>query len=47
MENEWLRAATVEALSAVLPASPVRLLREPPVAGAVRLAEAAAARQPV
>ncbi|MGH3405380.1 MAG: BadF/BadG/BcrA/BcrD ATPase family protein [Streptosporangiaceae bacterium] len=47
MANERLRAATVETISAVLPASPVRLLREPPVAGAVRMAEAAAARQPV
>jgi glucosamine kinase len=44
MASERLRAAAVAALGAVLPASPVRLLREPPVAGAVRLAEAAAAR---
>lgn len=45
LANDRLRAATVEAIGAVLPASPVQLLREPPVAGAVRLAEAAAARQ--
>ena len=45
MANERLSAATVAAISAALPASPVRLLREPPVAGAVRLAEAAAARR--
>ena len=43
MENERLRAATAAAIGAVLPASPVRLLSQPPVAGAVRLAEAAAA----
>jgi len=46
MTNERLSAAAVAAVSAVLPASPVRVLREPPVAGAVRLAEAAAARRP-
>src|SRR5579859_757369 len=45
MANERLSAATVAALSAALPASPVQLLREPPVAGAVRLAEAAATRR--
>ena len=45
MANERLSAATVAAISAALPASPVRLLREPPVAGAVRLAEATAARR--
>ncbi|HEX3489297.1 MAG TPA: BadF/BadG/BcrA/BcrD ATPase family protein [Streptosporangiaceae bacterium] len=44
MASERLRTAAVAALSAVLLASPVRLLSEPPVAGAVRLAEAAAAR---
>jgi N-acetylglucosamine kinase-like BadF-type ATPase len=46
MTNERLGAATVAAVSAALPASPVRVLREPPVAGAVRLAQAAAARRP-
>jgi glucosamine kinase len=46
MTNERLSAAAVAAVSAALPASPVRVLREPPVAGAVRLAEAAAARRP-
>ena len=46
MTNERLSAATVAAVSMALPASPVRVLREPPVAGAVRLAEAAAARRP-
>jgi glucosamine kinase len=46
MSNERLSAATVAAVSAALPGSPVRVLREPPVAGAVRLAEAAAARRP-
>jgi glucosamine kinase len=45
MANERLCAATVAAVRAALPASPVRLLREPPVAGAVRFAEAAAARR--
>ena len=45
MTNERLSAATVVAGSTALPASPVRVLREPPVAGAVRLAEAAAARR--
>jgi glucosamine kinase len=45
MTDERLSAATVAAIAAALPASPVRLLREPPVAGAVRLAEAAAARR--
>ena len=46
MTNERLGAATVAAVSTALPTSPVRVLREPPVAGAVRLAEAAAARRP-
>jgi glucosamine kinase len=45
MANQRLCAATVAAIGAVLPASPVRLLREPPVAGAVRFAEAVAARR--
>jgi glucosamine kinase len=45
MANERLSAATVAAISAALPASPVLVLREPPVTGAVRLAEAAAARR--
>jgi glucosamine kinase len=45
MASERLSAATVAAISAALPRSPVRLLNEPPVAGAVRLAEAAAARR--
>ena len=44
MAHERLRAATVAAIGAALPASPVRLLSDPPVAGAVRLAEAVAAR---
>jgi uncharacterized protein related to proFAR isomerase len=43
MAHERLRAATVEAISAVRPGASVHLLQEPPVAGAVRLAEAAAA----
>jgi glucosamine kinase len=43
--NGRLRAAAVAAIRAALPASTVRLLREPPVAGAVRLAEAAARRR--
>jgi glucosamine kinase len=46
MTNERLSAATMLASKAALPASPVRVLRDPPVAGAVRLAEAAAARRP-
>jgi glucosamine kinase len=44
MAHGRLRAATVAAIGAALPASPVRLLSDPPVAGAVRLAEAVAAR---
>jgi len=46
MTNDRLSAATAAAVGAALPASPVRVLREPPVAGAVRLAEAAAASRP-
>jgi glucosamine kinase len=46
MTNERLGAATVTAVGAALPASSVRILREQPVTGAVRLAEAAAARRP-
>lgn len=42
MANERLSAATLAAVTAALPASAVRVLREPPVVGAVRLAEAAA-----
>jgi glucosamine kinase len=45
MANERLSAATVAAVSAALVGSEVRVLREPPVAGAVRLAQAAAARR--
>jgi len=44
MANERLSAAAVAAINAALPASPVRILHEPPVAGAVRLAAAAATR---
>jgi N-acetylglucosamine kinase-like BadF-type ATPase len=44
MANERLSAATVAAIGAALPGSPVRVLREPPVAGAVRIAEALARR---
>jgi N-acetylglucosamine kinase-like BadF-type ATPase len=46
MANQRLSAEAVSAVSVAVPASPVRVLREPPVAGAVRLAEAAAARRP-
>jgi glucosamine kinase len=45
MTNERLSAAAIAAVSTALPASPVRVLGEPPVAGAVRLAEAVAARR--
>ena len=40
-----LRAAAITALAAALPASPVQVLADPPVAGAVRLAAAAARDQ--
>ncbi len=43
MGHELLRTATAGAIRAELPDSPVIELREPPVAGAVRLAETAAA----
>jgi glucosamine kinase len=46
MGHMGLLAATVAAVEAVLPASPVRALADPPVAGAVRLAMAAARDQP-
>jgi glucosamine kinase len=46
MASERLSAAAVAAISADVPASSVCVLSEPPVAGAVRLAQAAAARQP-
>jgi glucosamine kinase len=46
MANERLSSAAVAAISAQVPASSVRVLSEPPVTGAVRLAQAAAARQP-
>ncbi len=42
MGHQRLLAATVTAVVTALPASPVRALAEPPVAGAVRLATAAA-----
>jgi N-acetylglucosamine kinase-like BadF-type ATPase len=42
MAHQQLRAATVAAVAAALPASPVQALADPPVAGAVRLAAAAA-----
>ena len=43
--HERLLAATVAAIAVALPASRVRALSEPPVAGAVRLAAAAASSQ--
>jgi glucosamine kinase len=46
MGHERLLAATLTAMRAALPASPAQLLAEPPVAGAVWLAAAAAAGQP-
>jgi hypothetical protein len=46
MAHPRLRAATVAAIAAVLPASAVQSLTDPPVAGAVRLAAAAAGDQP-
>jgi glucosamine kinase len=46
MEHKNLLAATVAAVEAALPASPVHALADPPVAGAVRLAMAAARDQP-
>jgi N-acetylglucosamine kinase-like BadF-type ATPase len=46
MGHQRLFAATVTALAAVLPASSVQTLTDPPVAGAVRLAAAAASDQP-
>jgi hypothetical protein len=46
MAHRRLRDATVTALAVSLPASPVTALADPPVAGAVRLAAAAAGDQP-
>jgi glucosamine kinase len=46
MGHQGLLAATITALAAALPASTVQALAEPPVAGAVRLAAAAAGAQP-
>jgi glucosamine kinase len=46
MEHKGLLAATGAAVEAALPASPVQTLADPPVAGAVRLAMAAACDQP-
>jgi N-acetylglucosamine kinase-like BadF-type ATPase len=46
MGHQRLRDATVTALAGALPASPVLTLADPPVAGAVRLAAAAAGDQP-
>jgi N-acetylglucosamine kinase-like BadF-type ATPase len=46
MGHKGLLAATVAAVEAALPASPVQALADPPVAGAVRLAMAAARDQP-
>ena len=46
MASERLSSAAIAAISADVPASSVRVLSEPPVAGAVRLAEAAAGRRP-
>jgi glucosamine kinase len=46
MASERLSSAAVAAISADVTASSVRVLSEPPVAGAVRLAQAAAVRQP-
>jgi hypothetical protein len=45
-EHQRLQAAALAAVAAALPASPVQALAEPPVAGAVRLAAAAARDQP-
>lgn len=45
MASERLAAATVAAIGAALPASQVLRLHDPPVAGAVHLAEALAARR--
>jgi glucosamine kinase len=42
MTHQRLQTLTIAAVAAALQGSPVQLLREPPVAGAVRLAEAAA-----
>jgi glucosamine kinase len=46
MAHHRLLAATVTAVAAALPASPVQALADPPVAGAVRLAATAAGDQP-
>jgi glucosamine kinase len=46
MEHKGLLAATIAAVEAALPASSVQALADPPVAGAVRLATAAALDQP-
>jgi glucosamine kinase len=46
MANDRLRSAAISAISADVPASSVRVLDEPPVTGAVRLAQAAADRRP-
>ena len=45
MANQGLLAATASAVEAALPGSSARILGNPPVAGAVRLAAAAAAEQ--
>lgn len=45
MANQGLLAATISAVEAALPGSSARILGNPPVAGAVRLAAAAAAEQ--
>jgi glucosamine kinase len=42
MAHRGLQAATIEAMQAALPASAVHVLRDPPVAGAIRLAADAA-----
>ncbi len=46
MGHQGLLAATTSALAGALPTSPVQALADPPVAGAVRLAAAAARDQP-
>jgi glucosamine kinase len=45
MAGARMKSATTAAIAAALPANPVLVLREPPVAGAVRLAEVAARRR--
>jgi glucosamine kinase len=46
MAHQRILTATITALTAALPTSPVQALADPPVAGAVRLAAAAARDQP-